>query len=333
MRGTQVKSGTSLRRVQLIADLNEFLLRMRLPSVEHMLYDAVTVDETLEVVGRIMFTANRSLHDYTETINAVVSMNRRLRKQLTLSWDVADSWAWAEPSTPRLAMPEDVLHCIVGVALLNGMPFAGFFFWLCFECMLRPSEALSLRRRHIKLPTDLGGRRGALFLMLLDTKTSRRGVARIQYAKASASLLIKLATLLLSAVDADALVFGVCMGTMRKRLEWCLEKVLLHTVGLGLGAFRGGGAIAHFEKYEDLPLTQWRGRWDTLQNMQRYIQEASVEDTFVEAPAEAASRVRAVLSRRSWILNRSFLLLSSGVLPKIWPRMFSSFCRFDAFQE
>ena len=93
MRGTQVKSGTSLRRVQLIADLNEFLLRMRLPPVEHMLYDAVTVDETLEVVGRIMFIANRSLHDFTETINAVVSMNRRLRKQLTLSWDVADSWA------------------------------------------------------------------------------------------------------------------------------------------------------------------------------------------------------------------------------------------------
>lgn len=266
MRGTQVKSGTSLRRVQLIADLNEFL-RMRLPLVDSMLYDAVTVDETLEVVGRIMFAANRSLHDFTETISAVVSMNRRLRKQLTLSWDVVDSSARAEPSTPRLAMPEDVLHYVVLMALLNGMPFAGFFFWLCFECMLRPSEALSLRRRHIEVPSDLGGRKGALFLMLLDRKTSRRGVAGIQYAKANLSLLIKLSTMLLSSLDADALVIGVCMGTMRKRLEWCLQKVLLHTVGLGLGAFRGGGAIAHFEKYEDLPLAQWRGRWDTLQNM------------------------------------------------------------------
>ena len=81
--------------------------------------DLDLLDHLLENYGRAMYSANHSLHDFTETINAVVARNRRLRKLLTLSWDVVDSWHWAEPSTPRVAMPRVVLDALVSVALIG----------------------------------------------------------------------------------------------------------------------------------------------------------------------------------------------------------------------
>ena len=45
--------------------------------------------------------------------------------------------------------------------------------------------------------------------------------------------------------------------------------------GLTPASHRGGGATFFFQQSEDLPRTQWRGRWRQLKSMEIYIQEVA----------------------------------------------------------
>ena len=45
--------------------------------------------------------------------------------------------------------------------------------------------------------------------------------------------------------------------------------------GLTPASHRGGGATYFFQECEDLPGTQWRGRWRQLKSMEIYIQEVA----------------------------------------------------------
>ena len=45
--------------------------------------------------------------------------------------------------------------------------------------------------------------------------------------------------------------------------------------GLTPASHRGGGATFFFQQGEDLPRTQWRGRWRQLKSMEIYVQEVA----------------------------------------------------------
>ena len=325
-----MKSVTALHRARLVAEFEDVLGEVGAPSLLDLLYQPELLDSTLESVGRALYTHDRSLHDFRELINALVARQRRLRKQLTLAWDVVDAWSWVEPSTPRLALPRVVLDALITTAILNGMPFVAFNFWVSFSCLLRPGEALSLVRGGVRLPRDLAGRPGKLFLLLLETKTERRGIARVQYARSTERALIELAELLLRGFPEQLLtlkLFPYCMGTLRKRLEWCLDRLGIGDLGLSLGSFRGGGAIELFEETEDLRLVQWRGRWDTEQSMARYLQEATVSEVFARASGPAKERIRRLARLRPWACRRAGYYLAAEIPARSWPLLFSGAAR------
>ncbi len=87
-----------------------------------MLQDCDLVNACLESFGRELYDNNGSLHDYHETVNAIVDEKRTLRGRLTQAWDLATIWASIKPIRSHLAVPPSAVLAMFALALLWGWP-------------------------------------------------------------------------------------------------------------------------------------------------------------------------------------------------------------------
>ena len=86
--------------------------------------------------------------------------------------------------------------------------------------------------------------------------------------------------------------------------------------GYVLSGLRAGGITAFFQQTQDLSLTRWRGRWDSIRTLEHYIQELPMAEHFARLP----SRVRVKLARLSSLLPALAQEAELSVPPPLLPR-------------
>ena len=61
--------------------------------------------------------------------------------------------------------------------------------------------------------------------------------------------------------------------------------------GYTLAGLRAGGVTAFFEATQDINLTRWRGRWDSMRSLEHYIQELASHEAFTRIEPAARARI------------------------------------------
>lgn len=194
----------------------------------------------------------------------------RLRGRLHYSLASLRGWERLAPSSPHQPMSYTVL-----VLVSVGMSARGWFSSavgaiLAFECYLRVSELVGLRRSDVALPDDrrlgVAGRPDSIALRLRKTKRGVNQWVTVRSPLARALLL----ELMLADPEEDRL-FPFSAGTFRRRL---------HAVCAGLGlagyvphSLRHGGAT--HDHLSGLPLEDimLRGRWASVKSARHYVQQ------------------------------------------------------------
>jgi len=154
-----------------------------------------TVSSILASYGQVLYANGRSLKHYTETVNAVVGIERSLRRHLGAAWDVAQSWQYAVPTRHRFPTPLPVLRALVALALAWGWMDLAVVIFLAFTCMLRPGEAHGLCFSDLLLPSQLMSDDAVCYVKVREPK-ARLAVARMDHARCDEVELVSLLELL-----------------------------------------------------------------------------------------------------------------------------------------
>ena len=140
-----------------------------------------TLSEWLEEYMVYMFVNKQSRRAAAETINAVTQQFGWLRSSLAGPWSLLRTWEGLEPVQHHPPIPVQALRALVCTALAWNWPRLAVLLALGFFGLLRPSEAIGLRRQDVSLPSDhVSG--DFLFLRVGSPKTRHRG-ARHQHVR------------------------------------------------------------------------------------------------------------------------------------------------------
>ena len=61
--------------------------------------------------------------------------------------------------------------------------------------------------------------------------------------------------------------------------------------GYTLGGLRAGGITAFFEETQDIGLTRWRGRWDSMRSLEHYVQELASNEAFARIDPTSRAKI------------------------------------------
>jgi hypothetical protein len=159
-----------------------------------------------------------------------------------------------------------------------------------------------------------------LYVVLRKAKT-RHCSARVQHVRIVSPGLICAAFAAFGALPPQTQLFACGQPDRVARLNaWFASS--LRTLGVNateakgftLAGLRAGGITALFRHTGNLPLVKWRGRWDSAQTMEHYIQELEGSDAYASVPAEAREDLQALSGRlpsllpepargRAWVLG------------------------------
>lgn len=141
---------------------------------------------------------------------------------------------------------------------------------LGFAAMLHPSEMLSLTRRDLVFPRDLGYDSASLYIHR-NPKTSR--FARRQHGRIDDPVIIAVAERLFGSLWLDDRLFKASMGVFRK--QWIPYRKVEH--GATPAVLRGSGATHLYAGCEDIAWIAWRGRWARTRTLEFYLQEVGAQ--------------------------------------------------------
>ena len=144
-------------------------------AVEYFLQRVEDADQTLADYGQMAYDTGLSLHDFSETVNSVLDVQRSWRRFFQKSWDVARSWKRLAPAHSHLPVPVVVLLAMQSVAALWGWHDLCACLGLAFLGLLRPGELLQLARRDLVLSAQALHPRDRLYVNIPRSKTSSRG--------------------------------------------------------------------------------------------------------------------------------------------------------------
>jgi len=258
---------------------------------------AEALDDLLEQYAQACFNSGRSLHDYKETINAIVDLRPRLRGCLPAAWDSAWEWRARQPGLNRIAMPPGVVRALAVVALHWGWIDLAALILIGFLGMLRPIELLALTVQDATFTTSSRGLE-LLFVFIGSPKT-RRLAARRQHVRIDDQLVVPALRRWWPAGGGTAgqrLFLG-------SRLDFNdMFTALLAELGLDTApgerltpaCLRPGGATWLFQETDSPDLVRFRGRWLSTRMLEIYIQEVAGDSFMNRLPSTTRSRINTI---------------------------------------
>jgi hypothetical protein len=308
---SQVKSS----RAKLFARFTAWVWEMRSLSVaEFFLKGAEVADQILADYGQMSYESGLSLHDYSETINAVLDVQRTWRRVIQKSWDVARSWRRLAPLNSHRPIPVQILLAMQSVALLWGWwDFAGAI-GIAFFGLLRPGELLSLTRSALVLPEQALNPRGRLYIKIMSSKTSSRG-ARHQYVRIDDEVLVPFASALWTGAPESAPLLAHTPYFFRKRWDQVLQFLGVPCTsleGLTPASLRAGGATHYFSESRDLDLVRWQGRWLSSRMLEVYLQETVALSILPSLAQQDRDRVARFASAAGHLLRQATEAMQCG---------------------
>ena len=105
-------------------------------------------------------------------------------------WDLVEEWMWREPPQKRTPAAPVAVRAMVSVAGAWNWHGMGLTIRLAFHCLLRPGEAVALRKKDIRFTRSWGSRARVAVIIILEPKTRRRA-ARTQHVLAEEPVLVR----------------------------------------------------------------------------------------------------------------------------------------------
>ena len=106
-------------------------------------------------------------------ITAVQDVYPQTKSHLGLAWQIDKKWQHHEPGACRAVLPAVAVRAAAVVAIIWGWRVWTALLLLGFTGMLHPTEIISLVRRDLIFPADLGGDMDCMFIHLQNPKTHR----------------------------------------------------------------------------------------------------------------------------------------------------------------
>ena len=268
---------TKAKRTRMIAELQAFAAERGDDFAALLAAGPDAVAKLLRDFGQMLYTSRRALHDYRETINAVVDLRRGWRTLMTAAWDVVTEWQMEEPVEHHVPLPKVVFRAGVAVALLmNDVAFAVILF-LGFVGGLRPGEAVRLLRSDVVLPQDVGRRTGPAFVVIREPGKARRRGVQAQQVTIDDPATVAFLAWALSGLARAAPLWPSKPAAFARRWKLYFSNVLGLSVasedGFTPASMRAGYATELFQLTRDVALVQWQLRHENLTTLRHYIQE------------------------------------------------------------
>jgi len=239
--------------------------------------DPEVVAEALVEYGQHLYDTEKPLGHFRSCVLGMQDRYGSWAPFLKRAWKAISAWEAVEPSCSHVPLLVIAWEAMVAFSLLLGMESFAFVVVVGFVGMLRPGEAIALRRADISLPSDRLEHGGAVFLAVNDHKTRTRG-AGAQHAKIRDPVLVAwIEKVVLKLHRArDERMYARSPQTFRREWDFVLRALAvpcLSGVGFTPASLRAGGATAAYELL-GAPEVRWRLRHASEKSASRYIQEA-----------------------------------------------------------
>lgn len=296
-----VTGPTRVLRRRLLADL-ELWLSQELPEwgLEDLARNFPShLSEWLAEYISWLYSQGRSRRDAAETLNSLVQQFGWLRPQLHQPWSLIRTWENLEPVKHHPPLPFKVLRAMLAVCIAWDWPKMGMILALGFFALLRPIEALSLRRSDVVMPFE-SLEDAIIYIRIRSPKTRFRG-ATSQHVRVDHPDAIGFVNTYLPGIPKWQHIWVGSYAAFRSRFDCLQREVTLATPFLP-SSLRPGGATFLFRLWqENLPRLQWRGRWRSFRMLETYVQELGV--------AEALARFSPTVLARISVLDSFFVSL------------------------
>jgi len=283
-------------------------LRIDADAWAALLEDSRRLDDSLVAYAQMLYDSRAARSEIGGTLRALGNKHRWLKRLLPHAWAAHNAWEAEEPGQSHRPMPAVALLAGVAVAISWRWLDVALLLLLAFDGALRPSDFLQLRRRDLRLPSDLASDSGEAYVVMeastdggvVAGPKTRFSAARRQQAQLDDPLLIAALEQHWGARPRDSflLACGADKPTAERRFRSAFNAVFTELGfsvrdGLGLtpASLRAGGATHLFRVTQDITAVRWRGRWTNERSLEHYLQEMAAAEVMSELAPAVRSRV------------------------------------------
>jgi len=272
--------------------------------------DPQAVAWALRAYGMFCFEKGVPRYMYVYAITAVQDQLPICRPYLSIAWQIDRKWQVYESGQSRAVLPAVVVKAAVCVGCLWQWRSWAALILIGFSAMLHPAEIISLRRRDLVFPEDIGSEQQSLFIHLRDPKTAR--FARRQHGRIDDLQIINVCRSAFGEFSLDEFLYAGSMHLFRRQWNAVMSRLGVphkqNESGATPGVLRGSGATFLYTNTEDIQWVAWRGRWSRVRTLEYYLQEVGAQLLMHSLDWQSKATIK-TLSDAAWpVLCREFSL-------------------------
>eukprot|EP00435_Cladocopium_sp_Y103_P036673 s3148_g9.t1 len=243
--------------------------------------------------GDLDFMAGGSLLYYRHLVLAAQRKVPSLKPFVSICWDLATRWEKVEPTKHRPPVPEIMVEALVSLAWQLGWRRWSSITMLCFYGVARAGEVLKCQRRDLLLPADMMFESNCAFLLLRQSKTMYRQLAKVQHLKISSPFVVRLLACVYRDADRDEQLFHGSPHVYRQRWNFLLKLMQVPSdLRITPGGLRGGGAVSWYRKGGSISELMWLMRLKQIATLEAYLQEVSAISLLTDLPFASRRALR-----------------------------------------
>ena len=296
------------RRRRLLREFSMFIqLSFDLPFNVFLDAGPDIIDRSLAAYGQCLYSAGRTLLDFSEMINAVVDERRHLRGHLPGAWDAAWVWRAMVPGGNRTAAPEQVFLAMLSVSLLWNLDHLALLIGAGFLGLLRPHEIRHLKFSDFMTPGRLLSDASCLYITVQAPKM-RRITAKRSYTRVDEPGFVAFADAYVPTDSVDDFIFNGSYALFRQAFLAIAQEIVLPVAGplaMTWGSFRPGGATWLLRRTDNPELVRFRGRWASSRMLEIYVQEVGAVSLLPALSGDVRARVRQLAAAAPGIFARA----------------------------
>ena len=243
--------------------------------------------EVLIAFLQTLYAEGRPISSGTYILCAIQYFHRHLHGQLRGAWQSVRTWRVSEPGELRRPIPLALARALAVAAAARGWWALACGILLAFHCLLRPGELVALRRAQLRLPGDAVWGVTCGVVTILKPK-NRRTAARVQHVTITCPGLLRFLALVFGALPPSSFLLRLTTSELHGQFQILLGDVRLFGSQFTPAGLRAGGATSEYLAYQSVDRLQYRGRWDSLNSLKHYIQEATCALALMELTSESA---------------------------------------------
>eukprot|EP00438_Fugacium_kawagutii_P021739 Skav206696 [mRNA] locus=scaffold99:17529:21803:+ [translate_table: standard] len=275
---------------------------------EKLLSEPASLGWALRAYGLYCFEEGLPRYLFVYSITGLQELHPEARQYLAVAWQIDKKWQIHEPGQCRSVLPVSAIKACLCLAAMWGWHNWLGIVVIGFGAMLHPSEMVSLVRRDLVFPSDVGYDSPSLFIHVRDPKTAR--FARRQHGRIDDPDMIWIVYKLFGSLELDEKLYPASFTSFRKQWDAIMRQLGIpfrqSERGATPGVLRGSGATFLYSSSEDVSWVAWRGRWARVRTLEYYLQEVGAH-LLVHSLDRVAKYKIEQLSAASWPVIRAAL--------------------------